>query len=99
MAAKRTDLNHQFVALLEQSDFTLCGKRQQYPNFVRSVLLAEGEGLFCSRYRRRIFTCRIQHSGQLLQSLSSQDLVSEQGQTLHRNRRKVFFDLMQNLVL
>jgi hypothetical protein len=40
-----------------------------------------------------------QHSCQLLQSLSPQDLVSEQGHALYRNWSKVFFDLMQNLVL
>ncbi len=77
MAAKRTDLNHQFIAFLEQSDFTLGGKRQQHANLVRSVVFAEGKGLLRPRHRRRIFPCRIQHSGQLLQSLSPQDLVSE----------------------
>ncbi len=77
MSAQGADLNDKFVALLEQPDFALCGKRQLHPDFVGPVSFRERVGFFRSGNRRRVLWPRIQHLRKIFEPLFSQDLVFE----------------------
>src|ERR1700756_1234041 len=99
MTSKRTNLNDQFVAFLEQPDIALGCERQTEPHFVNSVLLPEYVRSLRLDHLGRVFPFSIQHFGEIKQSLLTNDFVSKQGHIPHRHGRKVLFKLARYMSL
>ena len=89
MPPQCADLDHQFVAFLEQAHFPFCREGQLQPDFIMSVAFGERVRRLRARNRGGILVSLEQHARHFLQALASQHLPREQRHLLHRHRREI----------
>ncbi len=99
MPAQRSDLHHQFVALLEKPDLSLLGKRHLQTDLVVALLLMKRVGRFRSNDRGGVLALRIENAREFVEPLAAQYFVGEQRHPFDGDGREVGLDFFQNAAL
>src|SRR5215831_82375 len=75
---QRSDLDHQLVALFEQSDLAFHGKRQLEPHLISPIGFRKGVRSLGANNGGGIFLAVVQRTGELLKPFAAHHLVREQ---------------------